>query len=219
MRSYLSWLIEREIYVINHILSEAISDCAVPETKLKKEYTSDEIVSILKTTFAFEKGRQAGFGQRIRNPQMVIVNKLRHELIGYDNIRNKITACYNDGKISICEKLQLEMDLQQPLKKLIDDTIEIIHDSNFPLDLGWFKIESKDHLFDANQTYKDNEMNSLSRDYSRLDCKAKLAGRTPPAGPRPMGTPMSQRLPSGVRRLGGTGPMSPPPPGFRMDKD
>lgn len=201
MRSYLSWLIEKEIHIINQILSEGIADCTIPETKLKKNYTSDEVVDVLKSTFAVEKGRQEERGMHIRNPNMVIVNKLRHELIGYDNIRNSITRCYKEGKISLCEKLKLEIDLQQPLKKLIDDTIEIIADNNFPLDLGWYKIETKDQLFDANQQYKDNETNALNREFNKLDCKSKLSGSAPtPIQPR--GNPMSQGLPSGVRRLG-----------------
>lgn len=219
MRSYHSWLIERQIYLINSILVEAVSDCSIPPTKLKKEFTSDEVVDILKSTYTFEKGRQSDFGKIIHNPAMVVVNKLRHELIGYDDIRDAITKCFKEGKISYCEKLQLEIDLQMPLKRLVDDTVDMIDEKEFPLDLTpRDTINTKDVLLQANQEYKDGVTNNLLKEFNRLDCKNKLGGATAPIGPRPVGTPMSQRF-GGARKLGGTGPMSPPPEGFKMDKD
>ena len=219
MRSYHSWLIERQIHLINSILVEAVSDCSIPETKLKKQFTSDEVVEILKSTYLFEKDKQAQLGKDIRNPAMVVVNKLRHELVAYDDIRDAITKCYRENKISYCEKLQLEMNLQLPLKRLVDDTIDMIKAEEFPMDLAPREtIMNKDVLFDANQAYKDGEMNGFLKDFYRFDCKNKLAGTTAPIGPRPVGTPMSQRF-GGARKLGGTGPMSPPPEGYRMDKD
>ena len=157
----------------------------------------------------------------ICKPAMAVVNKLRHELIGYDKIRDAITKCYRENKISYCEKLQLEMNLQLPLKRLVDDAIDMINDSEFPMDLNSRDtIQTKDELMEANQAYKDGVVNELSAEFNRLDCKNKLggAGATAQIGPRPVGTPMSQRL-GGARKLGGTGPMSPPPEGYRMDKD
>lgn len=203
MQSFKLWLVERSIAEFNVILLEnSEGKFKAPPLKIATSCSPEEIEDWIRTKYQEENNRSGP----IRSPSMVIVNKLRHECLNYDVTRNSITAAKNRGDITICEKIQMELDLLAKIHETVEGLIskftfdekvpEIEANGQVKVDADGeiiytkfkgFKVDAdtiveKKWMLASNQMYTDEAKEKFEKEKDKNKC-------------------YDRKLPAGVRRL------------------
>jgi hypothetical protein len=157
--NYKEWLIERSVSEFNLILLEVA--LRIPELEVRHQNVNTIGAELLRH-YNKEVQIQSRYGG-IRNPAMVMCNKIRHELTNYDDVRDAMTDEVYDGYMDECEELQLRLKLIDKVNNVVASIIEAIP---CPLEVPNCKID-KSMLQKSNNQYtikeKTNVMDSIKR--------------------------------------------------------
>lgn len=205
MLSFNLWLIERYISDFNSFLIETTEGrYEAPDLQIASTCDASKIEDWIREKYDQENLRSGP----IRNPSMVIVNKLRHECLNYDQVRDSITAAWRKGTLSYCEKMETELALlpkvHEIVEKLIDridfvDPVPVLQSNGEPkrdaddeivyypnakgFTVAENRVVEKSRMLISNQRYTDEAKLELQTQYDANNCYDK-------------------KLPAGVRRLG-----------------
>lgn len=152
--SYKEWLIHRTIEECNVILRE-VGEESVPELELKVKDLKTIAPELLQH-YAKEVRIQQPYGG-IRNPAMVLCNKIRHEFTNYDRIRDALTDAVRSGGVDECRALELRIALTHKVSGFVQ---AIINSMPCPLQVPNCRVE-KDMLRQANSKYTAKEIDSI----------------------------------------------------------
>lgn len=179
MRKFSFWLIERHITEIN-VLLEMVGSGAVPQLAMKAGVSdAASMVRILLVAYAKEIGIQSRHGG-IRNPAVVVHNKIRHELTNYDTIRDALTREVNRGRMDICDALKVREQVVAKFKDLGESIISQLPET---LKIHGNEIHRED-LLAANANYERRELRDIAAEKSHNRCDGDDTGtsRYAPAG-------------------------------------
>ena len=159
--NYKEWLIQRSLAECNKILNE-VGEESVPKLALK---VSNNISADLMRHYQKEVGIQARYGG-IRNPAMVLCNKIRHEFTNYDRIRDALTDAVRSDGIDECRELEIRAQLTKNVSNLV---VSIIDNISFPISVSGQAIQ-KNELVSANTRYTIKEMGNITGTMQQYRC-------------------------------------------------
>lgn len=166
MKQFAFWIIERQISDINQFLIENLEESIINLTLNPDAKDQSSMVAILLRGYAKEIGIQSNYGG-IRNPAVVLHNKIRHDLTNYDQLRDKLTYKTKSRKISLCESFQVRKELVLKFFNLGGTII-----SQLPKEI---KVPSavilQRELLIVNTNYKNKELNFITQEESNNRCE------------------------------------------------
>lgn len=148
------WLMKRVIRECNLLLNE-IGIETLPQLSIKADLNN--LPGKLLKHYKKEIGIQSRYGG-IRNPAVVLVNKIRHEFTNYDQVRDELTYLKNNGSIDDCVYFDT---LSKIIEKVGVLVLVLIDKIKCPFDINVCSV-SKDKMHDANDFYIRKEISLLS---------------------------------------------------------
>lgn len=163
--SYPAWLLDRTLIECNRTLLLEVGEDSVPELQLRGISPGKDIRFALLAHYQKEVRIQRPYGG-IRNPTMVLCNKIRHEFTNYDHVRDSLTDAVRSGGLEKCRELELRSIVTTKVKSLVDALINTIH---APLTAGLQEI-NKQMLEQANSQYTRRELGDIQAAIHQLKC-------------------------------------------------
>jgi hypothetical protein len=164
--SYSEWLLDRILTECNKSLLLEVGEDSIPELQIKAGAGKDIRFALL-NHYQKEVNIQRPFGG-IRNPPMVLCNKIRHEFTNYDHIRDSLTDAVRSGGLDKCRELELRSIVTNKVKSLVDALINNIH---YPLRAGGQEIDKR-MLEEANARYTRKELGDIQAAIHTLKCQS-----------------------------------------------
>jgi hypothetical protein len=166
MEKYELWVINRLIKECNDLITEELEGIVRPlELRVPYATVGDE----LRKFYDEESKRQARFGKSIMNPPMILVNKIRHEFINYDDVRDDMTNAVRNRIIDRCKELEMRTFLVKRLDNIAQAVIKIIANKNDQFVFGSTSA-SRESLFRASKRYSEKELGDIMADIRSLNC-------------------------------------------------
>lgn len=163
--NYSEWLLYRILEECNKALILEAGEESIPELEMRikdfKKMPSDLLLHYRK-----EENIQRPHGG-IRNPPMVLCNKIRHEFTNYDHVRDSMTDAVRSGDMDRCRELELRIILTKKVKTLVDALINSLPNS---IQVN-SQIISRNQLFQANDRYTFRESGNIAADLNQSRCK------------------------------------------------
>lgn len=106
----------------------------------------------------------------IRQPAVVLHNKIRHELTNYDDVRDALTQSHRSGVMDMSLVLDIRVELVNLFCKLCEHIIDSLPtEVEFSHKDEWIVIPTDD-VYDANRNYRKRELINIQN--QRIECGA-----------------------------------------------
>jgi hypothetical protein len=153
--NYAEWLINRTLVECNNQLIVEVGEDSIPELEIRIKDLR-QIGNELMLHYQKEVLIQQPYGG-IRNPPMVLCNKMRHEFTNYDHIRDSMTDAVRSGDLDKCRELELRMILTKKVKDIVDALINVV-----PVKISVSKqTVERNQLRQANERYSVRELGDI----------------------------------------------------------
>lgn len=158
---FVTWLLTKTLNEVNQLFVEL----EVPSLQMTIEPTINNLVSVLQQAYNKEIGIQRRYGG-IRNPPMVVMNKIRHVFLNYDSIRDQISLVDDP-----CEVVELRLQVLQRMDELVTKILSKVPDRFSLKTSNGVLIVSKHDLIRANAAYMRKEKEEIERVKNRCSVR------------------------------------------------
>lgn len=167
--NYAEWLLNRTLLECNTQLLSEVGEDSVPELEMRVKDIK-QIGNELLRHYQKEVNIQRPYGG-IRNPPMVLCNKIRHEFTNYDHIRDALTDAVRSGGLDKCRELELRLVLVRKVKDFVDAMINTLPGE---INVSVQRV-NREQLRQANTRYTQREVGDISVAIGQFRCKGSHA--------------------------------------------
>jgi hypothetical protein len=161
--NYAEWVIHRSLEDFNTLLRE-VGEESIPELQLRVKDLGSMGAELLKH-YQKEVRIQTPFGG-IRQPAMVLCNKIRHEFTNYDQVRDAMTDAVRSRGMDECRELELRLKLTQKVSGFVQ---AIINSLKCPVSVPGCIVQMGE-LKRANDRYTQRESGDIMARIAHLKC-------------------------------------------------
>lgn len=161
--NYTEWLINRTLAECNRQMLLEVGEDSIPELELRLRDIK-QIGADLLRHYQKEVAIQRPYGG-IRNPPMVLCNKIRHEFTNYDHIRDSMTDAVRSGGLDKCRELELRLVLTKKVRDFVD---ALINSVPMTMNVSQQTVD-QNQLRQANERYTRRELVDIQA--AILQCK------------------------------------------------